>query len=120
MSTDSLPEELLRELSERLGLRFETQDWGILNSDPDRVEEFARFYETADLAPTQQYELGDLVLASANDALVKQMLDENRLRELEAFITRNRDSLQAQINYWAGLDSEVEFPIAAVLKRLEQ
>jgi len=106
-------------LSERLGLRFQTQDWGILNSDPDRLEEFVRFYETTDLAPTQRYELGDLVLASANDALVKQELDENRLQELAAFIARNRASLQTRIDYWAGLAGDSEFPIAGALKRLE-
>jgi len=120
VSTDLSPEELLRELSERLGLRFQTQDWGILNSDPDRLEEFVHFYETADLAPTQRYELGALVLASANDALVKQDLDENRLQQLEAFIARNRASLQTHIDYWAGLARELEFPIAGVLKRLDQ
>ncbi len=116
--TDPSPKELLEQLSVQLGLRYESQDWGIQNADPDRLEEFLRFYETAPLAPTQRFEMGELVLASANDALVRGRVDPSRLRELKNFVTRNRANLQPHLAYWAALTPATEFPLAAVLNGL--
>ncbi len=105
-------------LARELKLKDEPQDWGIINSDPSRVNEFIRFRETADLTPAQQYALGELVFASMNDALEEDVADDNLVDLFERFLASDLHGLPAQIKYWSSLDEE-EFPIATLLHRLK-
>ena len=65
------PEKDIQDLSERLGLVYHRQDWGICNADASRVAEFVQVCRTGGLTPPQQYAMGELVLASMNEALVE-------------------------------------------------
>lgn len=104
-------------LSEELGLKYERQDWGIVNADAARVVEFIRFCEKTKLTAVQQYALGELVLASMNETLLENRADEETLREFRRFLTSNIYGLSAHIHYWASLADSDEFPLAALLKQ---
>lgn len=114
-----IAEELLRELSSRLGLRFESQDWGIVNANPWRLREFICFYESEALVPSQRFELGELILASANERLLAGTVKEDADMHLFVDFVRNHwREQETHITYWLGLQSHEEFPITAVLKQI--
>ncbi len=104
-------------LTRALNLVNERQDWGIVNSDPSRVEEFLRFCETEPLTPSQQFAMGELVIASANDALEEGIADDGLVDHFERFLASGLHGLPSHVRYWASLDEE-EFPIATLLRRL--
>jgi hypothetical protein len=108
----------IRMLTRALGLKDERQDWGIINSDPTRVEEFIRFRETSDLTPAQQYAVGELVFASMNDALEEEVADDKLIDLFERFLSSGLQGMPAHVRYWSSLDEE-EFPIVTLLHRLE-
>jgi hypothetical protein len=112
-------EELLRELSSKLRLEFEVQDWGIVNADPGRLCEFIEFYETQALVPSQRFEVGELIIASANERLLAgAALDEEELQRFVYFMRQHRQEQEAHIAYWRELQSDSEFPIAEVLRQI--
>ncbi len=114
-----IAEKLLHELSSRLGLGFESQDWGIINADPCRLREFICFYESEPLAPTQRFELGELILASANERLLAGATKENEEMQMFVNFVRNHwKEQEANVTYWLGLQPDEELPIAAVLKQI--
>jgi hypothetical protein len=109
-------DQQIQQLSELLGLKEEPQDWGIINADPTRVLEFIRFCETTALTPVQQYVMGELVLASMNDALLDGMADAPTVAAFKRFLTGNFYELPTHIRYWSSLTNADEFPLADWLK----
>lgn len=59
-------------LCDRLQLSFESQDWGIVNATPQRLSEFMSFYSCERLSRTQQIYMMELIIASANEAIIEQ------------------------------------------------
>ena len=108
-------DEEIQQLSDRLGLTNHRQDWGISNADPGRVEEFIRLARTEDLTGPQQYVVGELVLASMNEALVEDLTTEALIAEFHQFLALDLRELPAQVRCWAGLSDNAEFPIAGLL-----
>lgn len=108
-------DEDIRDLTDRLGLTYHRQDWGICNADAGRVGEFMQFCRIEGLTPPQQYALGELVLASMNEALVGGIADEKLIAEFHAFLTLGLHGLASQVRYWASLTDEEEFPLAGIL-----
>ncbi len=108
------PDDLLRRLSDDLGLNYETQDWGILNADGARLDEFVAYFKSVALEPTQRFELADLILASSNDAL-----SCGRIAAIDRILQLAADAESAfahHIDYWSRLDGVDEFPLAAKLR----
>lgn len=94
--------QLRRKLSVALGVLDEPQDWGIVNADGERLDEFADYLKTHELAPTQVFDMVELLLASANERLI-----DDPSADLQVV----RDSLRGhptagavQYDYWAALD----------------
>ncbi len=108
----------IRDLTDRLGLVDHRQDWGIGNADAHRVGEFIQCCRTKGLTDPQQYALGELVLASMNEALADGLVNGELTRHFEDFLTLNLHGLAAQIRYWASLPDFEEFPVAALLNRV--
>lgn len=106
------PDELVIELCDALALKYEAQDWGIVNADATRVEEFIRYYETTRLEETQAYEVFELILASLNAALDEKLAIAP---STWMFVERPGKVFPAQIDYWSSL-SETEFPIGKHLR----
>ncbi len=100
-------------MTKALGLPFEEQDWGIVNANGSRLEEFIKFYDThSDYSSFQKYELCELIMASANERLIQGSLGD----EFWKFLSENSDACRAQISYWKGLSDELEFPLGEHLR----
>ncbi len=85
-------------LSEQLTLKVESQDWGIVNADSSRVEEFVRFFEFHDSNDSWEPEaLGELILASANDGLVDGSLSDMARQRVVAFLRMHSDKIPHQM-----------------------
>src|SRR5271170_4960642 len=93
----------IQALSDKLTLLYERQDWGIINADATRVGEFIQFCRNAKLAPAQQFAMGELVLASMNEARADGTANANLLNEFRLFLQSNFHGLPQQIKYWASL-----------------
>ncbi len=114
-----IAEQLLRELCSKLGLSLESQDWGIINADPNRLREFISFYQSESMMPSQRFELGELILASANERLLAGTARENEdMRMFIDFVRNHWREQEAHFAYWLGLNPDDEFPIAALLKQI--
>ena len=107
----------IQDLTARLGVAYHRQDWGICNADANRVGEFIRVCQTGKLTPPQQYAMGELVLASMNDALVEGAADAELISEFEAFLKLRLHGLAPQIRYWSSLTDAEEFPLSGLLGR---
>lgn len=99
----------LQTLCKDLGLRFEAQDWGIINADGKRTSEFILYYEShPKLSATQQFELGELIIASGNEFLCDGgVFDE----QFGRFLFQNKRALKTHIEYWKNLNDSDQFPI---------
>ncbi len=102
-------------ISNALGLVFEKQDWGIINADGNRLEEFILFYEAhQDYSFAQKFELFELIMASANERLC----DQGGIgEEFGEFLSKNRDSFETQVDYWRKLDDIMQFPLGEYLRK---
>jgi hypothetical protein len=114
MPNSDRPDDRLRRLSEDLGLTYEPQDWGIVNADGSRLNEFVSYFKSTALEPTQRFELADLILASANEALNRGM--EISLENILTLANGAEPSFAHHIDYWLGLKDEDEFPLSAKLR----
>ncbi|WP_438007154.1 hypothetical protein WME89_53030 [Sorangium sp. So ce321] len=105
----------LMELSQALGLKYEPQDWGIVNADAGRLEEFVAYYdEHPTLSSTQRFELGELVLASANEVLLAT--PKAALVGLSTFLAQHAKDFMDQVKYWESVNDLEEFPLSAWLQ----
>ena len=114
-----MTDDLLQELCDQLGLTFAPQDWGIENSDGARVQEFIDYYNRrlAELHSTQRFQLVELIVASANDAMVEGSLDPALLSQLGRIAKSRHEAESIVLDYWARLDDDLEeFPVAAVVR----
>jgi len=108
--------DLLHSLSSKLNLIFESQDWGIINADSNRFEEFLLFYENnPDLHITQKYHLFELIIASYNEALIEDTVEFKKLDDFKRFLLKYKDVHNELIEYWTSLNASDEFPIVRVL-----
>lgn len=114
---DNKPRQRLEILSESLGLVFEEQDWGIINADGRRLNEFIDLYVNASLPETTRYQMFELILASANDALEQGIEPDITANTLVAFIDVHECDFPEQVKYWSELSDEVEFPIVKHLEK---
>jgi hypothetical protein len=110
-------EQEIRQLSKRLNLVYERQDWGIINADPSRVGEFIQFYDQEPQTEVTRYALEELIIASMNEAIVEGVADDCLRRLFNAFLSRDAKRAALHIRYWGGLQDSEEFPIAEPLRR---
>lgn len=115
-SKRSTADELLKEISDKLGLRYEPQDWGITNADGNRLEEFMTFFRQQALQPTQRFELADLILASANERLLEGL--DVEIGSLKTLAGEYPQAFSDHMEYWCGLENPEEFPLSRVLCRV--
>ena len=109
-------EQQIKQLSDRLGLAYERQDWGIINADPARVVEFIRFYDQGHHSDPERYALEELIFASMNEAMVEGVADANAHQLFDAFLRNHTKRMIPHIRYWGGLQDAQEFPVAATLR----
>ena len=113
----TLADKDIQDLSDRLGLIYSPQDWGICNANADRTGEFIQVCHTDALTAPQQYVMGELVLASMNEALEDGVADAELVNKFKTFLTFDLHGLAPQIRYWASLTNSEEFPISGLIER---
>jgi hypothetical protein len=112
------PEERIARLTRRLGLTDEPQDWGIVNADSERLEEFVEFLETGHHDSTEAYLLVELILASANERLL-----QDRQADIEGIVDAMALYPPASAihrPYWASLTDDAEFPLGSWLRARDE
>ena len=110
-----LAEERLREISAQLGVDYEPQDWGIVNADASRVDEFITFMDAESLQDTQRFQLAELILASLNERILEMgAVDEEALALL---VQRHPKAFEVHLTYWCGIADDEEFPVGFALRR---
>lgn len=96
------------------------QDWGIENADPFRLDEFSTYYQdhSESFDWGQQLWVGELLLESANDALLGNVSTDITPEEVIDLILKNieTEGTQHLLNYWRGLPSPDHFLISAILR----
>jgi hypothetical protein len=113
------PEELLKQLSKSLNLEFFPQDWGIINADPKRVEEFINYYKNnQSLYSNQKFVIQELIIASFNEAMDEGIVSEAMETKFVNFLISNKQDLEFHLKYWSSLEDSEEFPISDFLKKL--
>jgi len=117
-STMAAVSDQLQSLSKLLGLDYEEQDWGIINADGKRLEEFVAVYDSHTLSREMRYQMFELVVASANDALDDELDGVRAGLVIQDFVRRNGEAFPEQVSYWAGLKDSEEFPVADILRNI--
>ncbi len=115
VSIQKTADELLRDMSDKLGLSYEPQDWGVANADGNRLDEFVRFFRQEELQPTQRFELADLILATANGRLREGHSVE--VTPLKILAHEYAQAFSHHVEYWSGLEDEGEFPLSGILRQ---
>jgi len=109
----------LQELSTSLGVSFETQDWGIINADANRVVEFIDYFNShSDLSPPMQYQMFELIVGSYNEALIEGDAQDILRIQFFSFLQQNgsHQGLNSILSYWRDLDDDEEFPVSKELR----
>ena len=110
---------LLEEMCNDLGIdydRYDAQDWGIINADAKRVEEFINYFMENTLHRTQQFQVFELIMASYNEAMLER-IDTEVLKKifLEFVSIYNNEKLDIIVKYWKSIYDEEIFQLGKVL-----
>lgn len=112
----SAADDPLAAMTAALHLQFEPQDWGIANADGARVEEFIAYYEThPEFGTPLRHVLGELIVASMNEALQSGGCSLDTASAFEGFLARRRTEFPQVIAYWSSL-SPRDFPVARLVR----
>ena len=112
------PYKELRDLSSKLNLIFEPQDWGIINSSSSRTIEFIMFYENSIMSEHLKYDFFELIIASYNDLILDNPKSIEKTRIVfKNFIVKYSDHepMKIALSYWKNLEGP-EFPVSQYLK----
>lgn len=106
-SEPTMSEEATERLSKQLLLEPYAENWGLANSDSDRLEEFLAFYEShVPVEPIELEELADLILQSAEDAFDgENPSNRDRMVLVALFVQAHHLEFPAVIEFYAGPDS---------------
>jgi hypothetical protein len=104
-----------------LNIKFDEQDlqdWGIIHSNQNRVQEFISYYKNHNLSEISQYYLFELIVASYNDALLEKLVNENVEKVFINLITESSVNLKTNIikDYWGRIYNEENFPVGKYFK----
>jgi hypothetical protein len=109
----------LERLSKQLSLIPHSQDWGICNADANRLGEFLDFYDSH--VPEDPYELellAELILQSAEDAMVADELEKSVLLRLIKFVADHGQDFPDTLEYWSELEED-DWQIPALIREAQ-
>ena len=101
----------MSKLSADLNLQEMPQDWGMINSDSDRIEEFIDYYEWNKIehkvkAGEELEALAELIFNSVEDGFAMGVVDDEIRERVQEFIAENAKDFQKTLKYWSSLGSE--------------
>lgn len=109
----------INDITDELCLEFyDGQDWGIVNSDGERIIEYINYFRNSHRtfeAYTKECFV-ELIISSLNDFLEEKEIDMQLLNLFNSFKCDflNDDTFQLTLDYWKGLKSD-EFPVVQYL-----
>lgn len=112
--------DAVSDLSTRLGLLPNSQDWAIESADPDRLSEFCQFaLRDTGLSDWSRRLLLELIIASLDEALRERELSGIESDLCREVVRRDANGQPEVIGYWLRLQrSEADpFPAADWLRR---
>jgi hypothetical protein len=121
MQSNNIVKEQLKQVSEFLNLSYYSQDWGIINSDPERVFEFIKYLEDYPHSDELRYWLTELIIASINDGIDQKYYSKDQLSSLEEYIKNSKKVNPLVLAYWTSLreaPNVEEFPVSFWLKSI--
>lgn len=108
----------LKKLSTDLGLEEYQQDWGICNSDPNRIQEFIRYFENNIVEhPYEPEALAELILQSYEELEETGPEIEKDFGLIVKFIEDHGAEFPMTLNYWRKLDGE-EWQLPSLLNKI--
>lgn len=113
-------EESLKKVCKALKIEFDpgdTQDWGIVNSDPTRAAEFINYYKSADLDDEARFHVFELVVASYNDAILGRLNKGQVKTDFAELVKESYDvpNLKVVRDYWKEIYNKENFPVGRLL-----
>jgi len=113
-------EQQIEKICLDLNIKFDKsniQDWGIIHSDANRVEEFLSFYKNANLNEYMQYYVFELIVASYNDAMLKELTNQDLQNSFLDIVSKSSTNKKLDIinDYWRRICNEEEFPVGKLL-----
>ncbi|HEY9886513.1 MAG TPA: hypothetical protein V6C96_04555 [Vampirovibrionales bacterium] len=106
--------------SSELNVDFFPQDWGLINGDAYRVQEFIDYYNKSNIEEGMKHDFFDLILSSFNEFLSQQINDQEVEKQFVKFVedNKNEEAFLFSFNYWKRLTDKEEFPISSFLKQI--
>ena len=111
-------------LNKELGLgHYCDQDWELLQSDPDRLEDFMILYESGRLNEVRQVALMDLIIASYDNLLEKYGHEDLIWKRICSHLQKNEKLHWYTTFYWSlefeGEDYEEGWEVTEKMRRLK-
>lgn len=110
------------DVCQELGLQ-NTPDWGIINSNSERVDEFIEFISNhSNLSNNIEYEFIELIIASMNSALIEEKYNWQLIIKFCKYMKPIlfNDKYFPFVEYWIGIKSESEYPVGILLESLKE
>jgi hypothetical protein len=102
-------------LSQDLGLKYESQDWGIINANHKRIREFIDYYQKSNHLIFLKYDLIELIIASFNDYEISDLKDNELEIKFSDFIKKACAEIDLNVynpfQYWIDIADEMEYPV---------
>ena len=107
--------KLTMDVSKQLNLSYETQDWGIINADALRINEFINFYHSNPaVAPFMKSDFLELIIASYNKAILDGIDNQPLQKVVLDFVQEIKDCPWI-LKYWKSIADDNEFPVGNIL-----
>jgi hypothetical protein len=99
-----LRKEAIKKLSTELALPCEgnEQDWDIEMADPNRIDDFLKYFRTQSLLADEKFALMALIMASYEDFLNEQDVDvDRRWKAIRQILQVEAALYSSLVSYWA-------------------
>ena len=95
-----------------------TYSGGICKTQPDQISHHKKHLLTQ--KHKDKYELFELIIASYNDALLENLVDEKLKVSFINFIKQNKNikNYELVINYWIKIKSD-DYPVGYILEKIK-
>lgn len=107
-------------LATDLKLMVTGQDLGIINADGKRLSEFIHYFQNnIAIDPWEWEELLDLILESANEAILEKYITIEEMRLIKDILLNQNSKFPEQLKYWSEFgNSEGCYPIVDIVNEV--
>ncbi len=94
-------------LASELGLMKTGQDFGIVNANGKRLAEFILYFKNNKAVdPWEWEELLDLILESANEAIIDGYISNDQIESIKDILLNENEKFPNQLEYWSEFGNE--------------